>query len=266
MSIPEIASELSVDAVIEASVSCVGGDSVCIQIRLVSAFPEEQQLWVQDYYEDTDYNPVKNITWQNADGEFEISPLANPFMPYDQLEISNVSGGWYHVDKETGHIDFLGERTIARWYTMYATIIQCRNWLPDPVGGVVWMAQDNVATSVYIPIYCSVSDLPDSYKTPGRPNGYTTESAWWAFNRLGTLTAQRWGDMRHDVDEVWNPMQKEIFNDQAGVENKALNLYKNNPDEAIDFLTDYTNRLGNRVVDSAWKLGDYLWTKYDELF
>ena len=52
MSIPEIASELNVDAVIEASVSCVGGDSVCIQIRLVSAFPEEQQLWVQDYYED----------------------------------------------------------------------------------------------------------------------------------------------------------------------------------------------------------------------
>ena len=52
MSIPEIASELKVDAVIEASVSCIGGDSVCIQIRLVSAFPEEQQLWVQDFREE----------------------------------------------------------------------------------------------------------------------------------------------------------------------------------------------------------------------
>ena len=52
MSIPEIASELSVDAVIEASVSCVGGDSVCIQIRLVSAFPDEQQLWVGNFHEE----------------------------------------------------------------------------------------------------------------------------------------------------------------------------------------------------------------------
>ncbi len=49
LSIPEIATELGVDAVIEPSISCVGGDSVCVQIKLVSAFPEEQQLWVQDF-------------------------------------------------------------------------------------------------------------------------------------------------------------------------------------------------------------------------
>ena len=50
-SISEIASELSVDAVVEASVLSLG-DSVRIQVKLVSAFPQEQQLWVQDYYED----------------------------------------------------------------------------------------------------------------------------------------------------------------------------------------------------------------------
>jgi len=49
MTIPDIASELGVDAVIEPSISCVGGDSVCVQIKLVSAFPEEQQLWVKDF-------------------------------------------------------------------------------------------------------------------------------------------------------------------------------------------------------------------------
>lgn len=50
--ISTIASDLNVDAVIEASVSCIGQDSVCIHIQLVSAFPEEKQLWSQDYYED----------------------------------------------------------------------------------------------------------------------------------------------------------------------------------------------------------------------
>jgi len=48
-SIPEIAAEQDVGAVIEASVLCFG-DSVCLQVKLVSAYPEEQTLWVQDFY------------------------------------------------------------------------------------------------------------------------------------------------------------------------------------------------------------------------
>ncbi len=216
--------------------------------KLVSIF--------KDYYEGTPFNFVKDITVTDDSGKTVISPLANPFMPYDMNKVFRINGGW----------GWLGERTIARWYTMYATIIQCRDWLPDEIGGVVWLAQDNVASSIYIPVYCSVTDLPGSYKTPGRPNGYTTASAWWAFNRLGTLAAQRWGDMRHDVDAVWGPMQKELFMDQAGVEAEALKLYNKKPVKAIEFLTGYTMKWGEHVVNTAWKLGDHLWTKYDELF
>jgi len=47
-SIPEIATELNVDAAVETSVTCYG-DNICIQVKLVSAFPEEKQLWVRDF-------------------------------------------------------------------------------------------------------------------------------------------------------------------------------------------------------------------------
>ncbi len=217
---------------------------------------EKIVMMFQDYYEGTPFNFVKDITVTDDSGNTVLSPLANPFMPYDMNKVFKINGGW----------GWLGERTIARWYTMYATIIQCRDWLPDEIGGVVWLAQDNVASSIYIPVYCCATDLPESYKTPGRPNGYTTESAWWAFNRLGTLTAQRWGDMRYDVEDVWKPMQKELFSNQAGVEEEALKLYKKKPENAVTFLSDYTMKWGDQVVFTAWKLGDYLWTKYDELF
>lgn len=211
----------------------------------------------KDYFEGTDYNFIKDITVTDDSGKTVISPLANPFMPYDMNKIFKINGGW----------GWRGERTIARWYTMYATIIQSRNWLPDEIGGVTWLAMDNVATSIYIPVYCSVTDLPEPYKTPGRPDGYTTESAWWAFNRLGTLTAQRWGDMRYDVEAVWNPWQKELFMNQKNIEEEALKLYEpGKPDKTITFLTDYTNKWGHKVVNKAWELGDFLWTKYDELF
>jgi dipeptidase len=217
----------------------------------------------KDYYQGTPYDMRRNITTADENGKQIISPLANPFMPYDELEIMPVSGEWYYTD-ENGKIQFLGERTIARWYTMYGTITQSRDWLPDEVGGVVWLAQDNIATSVYIPIYCSVTDLPESYKTPGRITGYTLKSAWWVFNRLGTLTAQRWGDMSKDVDSVWQPIQSELFKRQIIFEKEALN--QKSQTKRIEMLTDYTMTLGNRVVDEAIRLGDFLWTKYDEKF
>ncbi len=243
-----VAPSLNLDPNAENYPFSVKPDSPVTMEKLVSIF--------KDYYEGTPFNFIKDITVTDDSGRTVISPLANPFMPYDMNKVFRINGGW----------GWLGERTIARWYTMYATIIQCRNWLPDEIGGVTWLAMDNVASSIYIPVYCSVTDLPAPYKTPGRPNGYTTESAWWAFNRLGTLAAQRWGDMRHDVDRVWVPMQQQLFSDQQKVEEKALNLYEKDPGAAIDFLTDYTMRWGKRVVNEAWKLGDFLWTKYDELF
>jgi len=211
----------------------------------------------KDYYEGTPYNFVKDITVTDDDGKTVISPLANPFMPYDMNKVFKINGGW----------GWRGERTIARWYTMYATITQSRDWLPDEIGGVVWLAMDNVASSIYIPVYCSVTDLPQRYKNPGRVNGFSKESAWWVFNRLGTLTAQRWGDMHKDIDAVWDPWQKELFDNQEKIEKKAKELYNpKKPKKTRQFLTNYTDEWGNKVLDKAWELGDFLWTKYDELF
>jgi dipeptidase len=210
-----------------------------------------------DYYEDTPFDMTKDMLVTDEEGRSVKSPLANPHLPYDMNRLFRINGGW----------GWRGERTIARWYTMYATIIQSRGWLPDEIGGVVWLAMDNVSTSIYIPVYCSVSDLPLSYKTPGRPDGYNTASAWWAFNRLGTLTAQRWGEMRYDVNETWDAWQEELFSGQKDFEKGALDLYGNGKKKELNsYLTGYTMQWGERVVNKAWELGDMLWTKYDEKF
>ncbi len=210
-----------------------------------------------DYYEGTPFDMTRDMLVTDDQGNSVKSPLANPHLPYDMNKLFRINGGW----------GWRGERTIARWYTMYATIIQCRSWLPDEIGGVAWLAQDNVATSIYIPVYCSGSDLPAPYKTPGRPEGYTTRSAWWAFNRLGTLTAQRWGDMRNDVNDTWDAWQEELFSAQEAFEERALQLHKTGKQEELSsYLTEYTLHWGNKVVHKAWEMGDMLWTRYDEKF
>ncbi len=223
-------------------------DTLVTMEKLVSIF--------KDYFEGTDFNFVKNITSSNNDGKTVISPFANPFMPYDMNQLFKINGGW----------GWRGERPIARWYTMYATITQSRDNIPNEIGGVVWLAFDNVATSIYVPLYCSISDVPQSFKTPGRVNGFNRDSAWWAFNRASTLAAQRWGDMRKDVEAFWKPLQAELFAIQNEIEQKAIELYKDDPKKAKEFLTQYSMNWGEKVVKAAWKLGDDLWTKYDEKF
>ncbi len=218
---------------------------------------QDLRMVFSDYYEGTPFDMTKDMLVSDDSGRSVVSPLANPHLPYDMNKLFRINGGW----------GWRGERTIARWYTMYATIIQCRDWLPDEIGGVVWLAQDNVATSIYIPVYCSGSNLPESYKVPGRPKGYTHESAWWAFNRLGTLTAQRWGEMRYDVNDVWDAWQEELFANQEVFENEAKQLYEKGEHEKLNrLLTAYTIMWGDKVVNKAWEMGDMLWTKYDEKF
>ena len=242
------APSLGLDANAENFPFSVKPDSLITLSDLVSYF--------QDYYENTAYNFIKDLTWTNEEGRSEISPLANPFMPYDMNKLFRINGGW----------GWRGERTIARWYTMYATITQSRNFFPDEIGGIVWLAFDNVATSIYVPLYCSITDVAAPYKSAGRTNGYNRNSAWWAFNRLGTLAAQRWGDMRHDVTAVWKPLQLELFQNQKKIDARAFQLLKDDKKSAQQFLTKYAIDWGTKIVDRAWKLGDELWTKYDEKF
>lgn len=76
LSIPEIAEELAVDAVVETQVMCLG-DTICMQVRIVTPYPEEKQLWVADYREEKSQilNLYNRVTRQIAqEVKVELSP------------------------------------------------------------------------------------------------------------------------------------------------------------------------------------------------
>ena len=153
---------------------------------------------------------------------------------------------------------------MARWYCMYVTVTQSRSRLPDPVGGIVWFGYGNPAMTTYVPLYAGITDLPPDYKTDGRSTGYSRRSAWWAFNRVATLAAHRWGDMRVDVAEVRNPLQEKFLSAQEEVASTATKLLAEDPDRGRAYLTLQSRRACAEVTQSYWNLGDLLWTKYDE--
>jgi len=223
--------------------------------------PQDIMRIFRDTYEGTPFDMTKFMLVPEKDkdgnrtGKFIKSSYANPFMHYDMMPLFKINGGWNE----------LGERCIARYYCTYATIIQVRDWLPNDIGGLVWFGYDNPAMTSYAPIYIGINDVPESYKISGRP-GFNRDCAWWAFNRVADLSAQKWGKMRHDVKKVRENFEKQVFKEQQQIEQKALQLYKKNPKKARKFLTEYSKKWMKKLVKAYWKLGDDLWSKYTGKF
>jgi dipeptidase len=107
--------------------------------------------------------------------------------------------------------------------------------------------------------------MPDSYLVDGRW-GYRTDCAWWAFRRVSKLALFRWQDMTKDIEQVWKPIEDKAFAEQAQIEEEALRLYKENPQKAQAFLTEYCHDIANNAVAAYWTLGDNLWGKYARYF
>lgn len=224
-------------------------DTLVTKEKMMSVF--------KDYYQGTEYDMRKNLTVTDKDGKTVISPVANPFMKSDEQKLMRINGGWH----------WRGERTIAVHFTIYATIIQCRSDMPDEVGGLLWFALDNVASSIYVPLYGSITRLPKEYETCGRQTGFSRDAAWWVFNRVGTIAAKRWGDMSLVVDGEYAPLQREFIAGAAAAEQKALEAYRaKDYQRAIEILTTYSNDCANTALDRAWKLGDLLWTMFDGMW
>jgi len=179
-------------------------------------------------------------------GQTVKSPVANPFMSGDYRTL-------FEIERE---------RTICSPAATYLQITQSRSWLPDPIGGIVWLGYDNPATTPHLPFYIGITQMPDAYLVGGRA-GYRTDCAWWAFRRASKLSYFRYEEMKGDLQAVWEPIETDAFARQAEIEAEALRLYRQSPRAAEDFLTRYCHDLADRTVAAYWQLGDDLWSRYN---
>ena len=203
----------------------------------------------RDAYDNTDYDMTRGYFSVNRKGETVKSPVIGPFLNADLKDLLRVKR----------------ERTICSPAATYLQITQSRGWLPDPVGGVVWLGYDNPATTPHTPFYCGIAKMPDSYMVDGRW-GYRDDCAWWAFRKVSKLANLRWQDMSQDIAKVWKAIEDKAFADQQRVEDEALALYKQDPARARQGLTDYSLKTAEEAVASYRKLYQDLWTRYNYQF
>jgi dipeptidase len=203
----------------------------------------------RDYYQATDFDMTNGVVAKDKSGKMVKSPVANPFMNNDYKQLFNVKS----------------ERTIACARATYVQVTQSRSWLPDPIGGVVWLGYDNPVTTPHTPFYCGIESMPKSYMVDGRAK-FRRDCAWWAFRSVGQLCYLRYQDMSKDVEQVWKEIEKKAFNDQSDFETKMLSIYKKDPARTKRLLTEYSQKIANDAVSRYWQLQEELWTKYTYKF
>ncbi len=165
----------------------------------------------------------------------------------------------WKVDEKT----YFNERAVSTQQTGFSFVTQSRNWLPDPIGGIIWFSVDDAYTTVYTPMYCGMTQVPHTYAVGnGSMMEFSEDAAFWVFNQVSNFAYTRYNYIYKDIRKKQEELEMKYINAVPVVDKAAKELYKNNPEQAIEFITDYSVNSGNRTV-SEWKdLYRYLFTKY----
>lgn len=203
--------------------------------------PRDVMELMRDHFEGSDFDMTRDIG-------------AGPYqLPYR----------WRPLTWEIDGVKYCNERATSTQQTGFSFVAQARSWLPDPIGGVLWFGVDDTYSTVYVPMYCGISEVPRSYAV-GTADFYnfSWESAFWVFNFVANYCYQRYNEMIVDVQKVQRQLEGQFAAAQPKIEAAALKLYEQSPQLAIDYLTEYSVKSGNTTVKRWKKLGEYLIVKY----
>ncbi len=147
----------------------------------------------------------------------------------------------------------------------YVTVTQCRDWLPNPVGGIVWLALGAQDTSCFVPLYIGINAIPESFKI-GDHFVFDRNAARWAFDYVDFHTQVVYSHAIQDVRKAQEIWEGGAVARTPTIDKFAEELYKKDPALLTNFLTDYCLNNANRVVDTWWELGDQILVKFNHLW
>jgi len=221
----------------------------------------EKKLSVRDVmafyrqtYKGTELDMTKNLmVKKRRSDEMILSPIVSPWISWDLITLLNTI--------KPGIVE--SSRSIAISGCSYSEVIQCRDWLPDEVGGIAWFSFDNPGQSPRIPVFAGVTELPPSFEVCAQ-HRFRRDSACWAFRRANRLAQVRWGEAGQYIEESISEFEEKAFADLPLIETKVKEWYGDGSsgqdlDEIKKYLTKYTNDFARAAMHKYWELGDVFW-------
>lgn len=186
-----------------------------------------------------------------------VSPIANPWMGGNMQGTLNML--------KPGAVDF--KRTVSVAWCSYSFVAQLRDWLPDEVGGVCWMAVDNPGQSPRVPIFCGTSRLPKAYDVCGQKR-YNDNAVLWQYRKANKLATVAWQRTKDEMMKVVLDSEREAIAGLKELEREIKTL-KGREDEDFDpsrqianLLNDYTYRVYDNTTYEWKKLENKYWQMF----
>ena len=193
--------------------------------------------------------------------------------PLSVADGSDIGGGiWempyrptplmYKVDGK----QYFNERPVSTQQSGFVFVSQMRSWLPREIGGVFWFANDDANMAAFTPVYCSMTERPECYNTPGADAlHFSKKNAYWVCNMTSNMVYPRYSLMFPTLKEVRDSLDNSYFAAQAGVENKAQELYAQNPQAAVKYLNDYSVEKAQQMLARWNQLFEFMVVKYNDM-
>jgi len=169
----------------------------------------------------------------------------------------------WKVSDEPNAPEYCNERATATQQTGFVFVAESRNWLPDPIGGIFWFGVDDAATTVFTPMYCGITKVPECFKVGnGDMLTYSPTSAFWLFNTVANFCYTRYDLMSADAQKVQKRLETRYISQIDSVDAEALKLSDKDPALARNFLTSYSGEMARNTFTQWKSLSEYLLVKY----
>lgn len=160
--------------------------------------------------------PKQPVTLQDVMGcmrdHYEGTPFdiqneigAGPYnMPYRPTPLSF----------ECGEKKYFNERPISTQQTGFCFVGQMRSNLPDYCGGIAWVTNDDSNMAPFVPLYCSIPEVPKCFqKIEGKQDDVTFswESAFWIQNAVSNMVYPYYDKMFPDLKERRDSYEESVM-------------------------------------------------------
>ena len=213
--------------------------------------PEDLFAYYRSTYEGTEFDQIKNLSVEvdrkkKENGKTiyykEVVYPVSTFMSGDMRALLNkLQPG---VTPRMRHI--------AAIQCSYSHIMQCRDWLPDEIGGVAYFSFDNPAQTPRIPIYAGATQLPEGWDVCGQAR-YRKDAAIWAYRETNRIATIYWDKTRHLLEPRVMYWQEQMMQECELVEKKAAKLLEEGKKEEAAALLNNTAQKFASATAKNWE-------------
>lgn len=170
---------------------------------------------------------------------------------------------WRPMSFKVDGKEYVHERATATQQTGFTFVAQCRSWLPYEIGGILWFGVDDAASSVYFPMYSAATEVPFAFaEGNGSMMEFTNKAAFWVFNQVTNFAYTRYNLIHPEIRAKQVALEQQYVNFVQMIDAGAKEMLAQDKESAIKFITDFSCRTGNHLVDTWRDFYGYLFCKF----